>query len=110
MGAIYKASDREIVASVGESFTIELEGNPSTGYQWQVQFDPRKVRLVNREHELAGGGFGAGARELFTFQPLGSGPASISAEYKRAWETSALQKREFRLRIEEPRARKKARR
>lgn len=101
MPTVYKKTDDEIVASVGETFIIELEGNPTTGYGWQPQVDNDMLRLIDQQYQPAGSSIGGGGKEVFSFEPVKSGRASISFEYKRPWETDAIEKQKFQLRIEE---------
>jgi inhibitor of cysteine peptidase len=101
MPAVYSKTDKEIVASVGETFSIELDGNATTGYEWEPQLSDDTLRLVERRYQPAGTGVGAGGKEIFTFETVKSGRASVSFEYKRPWETEAVEKQDFQLRIEE---------
>jgi predicted secreted protein len=96
---VYRDTDQEIVASVGEPFVVELEGNATTGYQWQLEFDESKLKLIGDEYRPGGGSVGVGGQHRFTLQPVASGQASILAKYKRAWEPEHLEQKEISLRI-----------
>ena len=92
--------DQEIAASVGEPFVIELEGNATTGYQWELEFDESDLKLLGDEYHPAGsGGVGSGGRHRFTHQPVAAGRASILARYKRPWEPEHLEEKKISLRI-----------
>ncbi len=100
MAKIYRDMNQEIVASVGEPFVVELEGNATTGYQWQLEFDESKLKLIGDEYQPVGvGGVGSSGQHRFTLQPVASGQASILARYKRAWEPEHLEQKEISLRI-----------
>ncbi|HEV2800524.1 MAG TPA: protease inhibitor I42 family protein [Pyrinomonadaceae bacterium] len=100
MPKVYRGAEREIDASVGESFVIELEGNATTGYEWKLEFDESKVKLIGDEYVPAGAsGIGSGGHHRFTLQPVVSGQVSILARYKRAWEPEHLEQKEISLRI-----------
>ena len=101
MPAVYKKTDDEIVTSVGETFTIELEGNATAGYEWQPQLSDDMLRLVEHHYQPASSAIGAGGKDIFTFQPVKGGRGLITFEYKRPWENQALEKQDFQLRIEE---------
>ena len=101
MPAVYRKTDGEIVASVGETFSIELDGNATTGYEWEPKLSDDTLRLIERRYQPAGAGIGAGGKEIFTFEPMKSGRASVSFEYKRPWETDAVEKQKFQLHIKE---------
>jgi inhibitor of cysteine peptidase len=98
MPKTYRA-DSDIVAGVGEPFVIELESNPTTGYEWQLQVDPNKVEIINRKYQSSGSGIGAGGSEQITLRPISSGDTSIRALYKRNWETNPIKERHFKLRV-----------
>jgi predicted secreted protein len=59
------------------------------------------VRLVERRYEPAGSGIGGGGTEIFTFQPIRTGRALVTFEYKRPWDKAPAEKQDFQLRIEE---------
>jgi len=71
----------------GNNFFITLETNPTTGYQWELDFDNTYIELVNREYgtppqEI----IGAGGNETFAFLALKSGETEITFSYLRSWE------------------------
>jgi predicted secreted protein len=62
-----------VLVSQGQNFTIQLQSNPSTGYQWVPTYDNSTLTLVNQA--FAGNVttanpsvVGAGGIDLFTFQ------------------------------------------
>ena len=97
-------TDKPIKAAAGTQFAIELESNPTTGYEWQPVFSPEKVRLVRRERSPAarqadgeGPAFGAGGTERFVFEALAAGATVIGMALKRSWEPAALEQRSYRV-------------
>lgn len=99
MSRVYTMSDDEIVAAEGELFVIELEGNPTTGYEWELQFDKNRIKTIDREYEPPGETLGGGGSERFTLQAIDSGDTSIRAIYKRAWEPEPLEEKDFKVHI-----------
>jgi predicted secreted protein len=98
----YGKSDDKIDARVGEPFTIELEGNATTGYRWQLELADDKVRLVDEQYVGQGGGaVGAGGKFVFTVEPVTRGQTTIRARYKRPWDAHTPEQQEFRLDIED---------
>lgn len=78
-----------INAEAGRDFTITLESNGSTGYQWQLAepVDENFIQLVESKYIDAGNGLpGAPGKEEWTFKPIKTGRAKISLEYIRPWE------------------------
>ena len=70
--------------------TIELEGNPSTGYTWVYTVSQEGVvREVSNEYipdKHADGRVGSGGRFIFTFDALTTGEAKLTFSYLRIWE------------------------
>lgn len=74
---------------VEESFTLELDANPTTGYQWElVAISDMRVLELTRQTYVPDlpVGIGTGGKELLTFKGLKKGTAIISLVYDRPWE------------------------
>jgi len=74
-------------------FTLTLESNPSTGYQWELSqpLDETKVKLVDSfDREPHTDRAGAAGVELWLFRAVGSGETTISMRYVRPWEKDAV--------------------
>lgn len=75
--------------SKGETFKISLKSNPTTGYQWNPEYDNTKLELVDSsykadEPQLAG----SGGNQIFEFKVIGSNSnTSIKFAYARSWES-----------------------
>jgi inhibitor of cysteine peptidase len=85
--------DRIIEATAGRSFTITLDSNPSTGYQWEISKQPDRSMLelvdtkyIPSEIEIPG----APGKEEWTFKTIKTGKAIISFDYVRPWEKDEL--------------------
>jgi inhibitor of cysteine peptidase len=77
-----------IVVMVGNTFTIALESNPSTGYSWQAEFKPEYLKL-NKEDFITNQNLnlvGAGGIEKKEFLALKPGDVELTMTYKRPWE------------------------
>ncbi len=86
-----------IRAAVGEEFAIELAGNPTTGYTWQVQVDSRHLELLSQAFVPGGEGIGAGGMEVFRFRVLAAGETEIACGYQRPWEEEILESKLFQV-------------
>lgn len=76
---------------VGDTYALLLDSNPTTGYQWQVEFDESLLELVDQRYEPGWGNVvGAGGKEVFVFRGLAVGIADVGFTYKRPWENKAL--------------------
>jgi inhibitor of cysteine peptidase len=98
MNKAYGKNDTLIEARVGETFTIELEGNPSTGYQWQEDIDTEKVKLLDRVFEAHTQNIGSAGKVRLTFQPISEGDTTIFLGYRPVWEKDNFESVEFKLR------------
>ena len=77
---------------MGDNFSISLEANPTTGYEWEVEFDSDYLELVNKEYipDSDESLVGAGGHQTFNFLALKSGNTSIKLSYLRSWEGNAI--------------------
>jgi inhibitor of cysteine peptidase len=76
--------------NVGDEFTITLDSNATTGYEWQLAdtLDESILELVGSEYTIPNdeGLVGAGGIEVWTFKAAGFGETDVSMEYVRPWE------------------------
>ncbi|MBZ9569892.1 protease inhibitor I42 family protein [Patescibacteria group bacterium] len=71
----------------GDEFSITLEANPTTGYQWELEFESDFVQLVERKYTpLSPEKVGSGGHETFNLLALKSGKTEIVFSYLRSWE------------------------
>jgi inhibitor of cysteine peptidase len=78
-----------IEVEAGARFSLTLDANPTTGYQWRfVQpADEGVVRRVGTQYTPRTPGLlGGGGTEVWTFQAVARGTTTIRLEYVRPWE------------------------
>lgn len=78
-----------IKVSAGQTFTITLDSNPSTGYKWDLAgaLDEKIVQLVKSEYKPPAEQIpGRGGKETWTFKATGKGETRIALKYIRPWE------------------------
>ena len=89
------AAEAERTGAVGDSYVIELDGNPSTGYRWKLnEAKSENLRILRiddlgyRAAEKPAGKLIVGAPAPYQFRVtlLASGSATIAFEYLRPWE------------------------
>ncbi|WP_153797435.1 protease inhibitor I42 family protein [Foetidibacter luteolus] len=76
----------------GEQFTINLQGNASSGFAWVATTQPPGIVAVSNSIEAKASETNiAGSPAIFTFSVEGEkcGTATITFEYKRPWESKA---------------------
>ena len=74
-----------------DSVTIELKGNPSTGFTWILTLSSENIVTVSKDVKYLGaeGMVGAPSMFYFTVSSLASGNTILTLEYKRPWEEKA---------------------
>src|ERR1051325_7685598 len=93
----YTASDRVISERIGDEFVVALAANPSTGYDWEPQFDASVLELLDRHFAAAGPRMGSGAPERFRFKALAPGAGELTMVYRRRGEPAPAQEVVFQL-------------
>ncbi len=87
---ILAESDRgkKIELQAGESITVVLTGNPSTGFDWTVaEMNPEILNLEERQFQPASPYVGSGGQVRLHFCAVGSGRTRLKLHYRRSWET-----------------------
>ena len=71
-----------------DSVTIELKGNPSTGYTWEAVLSDENIVEVSKDVKYLGaeGMVGAPSMFYFTVRSVLTGNSVLTLEYKRPWE------------------------
>ena len=83
------ASGKEIELQKGQVLVVSLEGNPTTGYTWEVQepLDEQVLRQVGEaEFKAASERIGAPGVLTFRFEAVGAGRTTLQLIYHRPWE------------------------
>ena len=87
--------NQEVAVAAGDSFTVTLCSNPSTGFQWEPAQISDPTVLQEVDHKSIGpseetGGMppapGTPGQEVWTFQALKAGESTVSIDYSRPWE------------------------
>ena len=85
--------ESSITVSVGESISIILSSNVSTGYQWVLDTSKLNASIVSKtgNQYFPGASYlvGSGGSEQWIFEAEATGVTIIKLDYKRAWETTA---------------------
>jgi inhibitor of cysteine peptidase len=87
----YTESSKTIKTNVDQEFTISLQANPTTGYDWKtVSFDTSLITLVKKDYNQDDHSgkplVGSGGTDFFTFKALKTGETKITFIYYRPWE------------------------
>ncbi len=87
------ASGSTVSMSVGDSVKVELDGNPTTGYQWleaksDEAGDLYDLSIIYKSDANPTGMSGVGGTYFITITALAPGEASVKLEYRRDWENN----------------------
>ena len=97
----YINPETTINASVGKEFIIALDSNPTTGYDWDADYDGNMLSLVEEEYstQKCPGLVGAGGTQYFTFKASKTGETKITLDYQRSWEEKSIDQKIFTVNI-----------
>ena len=73
----------------GQTLVVTLEGNPTTGYSWEVvdPLDEQVLRQVGEaEFKAESEALGAGGVQILRFEAVNAGKATLKLVYHRPWE------------------------
>jgi inhibitor of cysteine peptidase len=96
---------RDISAGVGETITVTLFSNATTGYKWEANAkisDPQVLQQVDQKYVAPGntdGKVGVGGSEVWSFKALKAGTSTISTEYGQPWEKGTKGTWSFKLNV-----------
>lgn len=83
---------REISVKSGETITLTLFSNATTGYKWNDNAkisDPQVLQQLDHKYVApgdTGGKVGVGGTEVWNFKALKAGTSTVTTEYGRPWE------------------------
>lgn len=96
-----KDSGRPVEISLGDSFTVELKSNPTTGFGWQVKPSPEapKILEVKADNFIAPQSelCGAPGKHVYRFTAAARGKTTLRLVYLRPWEKPPRPAAEFKL-------------
>ena len=88
---------RTVELRVGDTMAVVLDGNPTTGFQWETAALDASVlkQLGEPGFEPATGLIGSGGKFTFRFEAVASGQTLLRLVYHRPWETDVPPERTF---------------
>ncbi len=88
----------QINAFNGENFTISLQYNPSTGFEWWTKFDPSYLSLMDSAFVSGNersGMVGVPGTEVFTFNARNAGNTEVIMLLLKPWENGTIAERKI---------------
>lgn len=70
----------------GESFKVQLNENPTTGYVWIINLTPGLTIVSDQYIAPSGGLMGAGGQHEWQVKATGTGDQQLTGIYKKSWE------------------------
>lgn len=82
---------------VGQKLAVALEGNPTTGFNWEVgEIDESVLKQFGEaEYKADSKLIGAGGMITYTFEAVQQGTTTLKLIYHRSWETDVPPEKEF---------------
>jgi inhibitor of cysteine peptidase len=91
---------KTIRVKVGEEFTISLKANPTTGYDWECTSVYEWIQPLDKTYQADNTGLvGSGGTDIFRFKAHGQGKATLDFVYKRLWETTSVEQKNFTVEV-----------
>jgi len=91
--------DEAIDVKVGDQFTISRGSHPSTGYEWELEFDSAIIRLDSKKFVPDSNLPGSPGTDTYTFTALAVSKTRIEMTYKRPWEDEIIDEYSVLVRI-----------
>jgi inhibitor of cysteine peptidase len=94
-------SGQSIDINTGQQLVISLEGNPTTGYTWEVgSMDEAVLKQIGEpEFKSSSGALGAGGVMILQFQAISEGDTALTLVYHRPWEQGIAPEKTFEVNV-----------
>ncbi len=97
---VFTNAGEVISVKAGEEFVISLAANPSTGYSWDVAPTVSWLEFLGKTYHATQPVLtGSGGTEELRFRASGAGSATITLNYQRPWEGTAVQQVVFTVEV-----------
>jgi inhibitor of cysteine peptidase len=88
--------EQYIQLTKGQKFTVTLESNPTSGFEWLPKFDGSIINLVSNDFQATmPKRIGSSGKDIFTFLAISSGSSNLKMLYKRRWEEQFVAEKIF---------------
>jgi inhibitor of cysteine peptidase len=94
------AAGTTVTIDDGQILRVELEGNPTTGYEWQVSaVDESVLRYVDSDFDPDSDAEGSGGIVALDFEAVGPGATLLELIYHPSWEPPTAENERFSVTI-----------
>jgi len=91
----------QVELKAGQTLVVSLEGNPTTGYTWEVaELDEQVLRQAGEtEFKPESDAIGAGGVQTLRFETVNSGQTTLNLVYRRPWEEDVEPAKTFSVQV-----------
>ena len=96
-----KDTGRAIDLHMGDKLQISLPGNPSTGFQWELQSVAASILkpIAKPEFSPSGAALGAPGKFIFNFEAVAAGSTTLQLIYHRPFASDAPPVQTFKVTV-----------
>jgi inhibitor of cysteine peptidase len=96
-----KNDGQNVQMSNGQQLVVTLEGNPTTGYTWEVDMIDQAIlkQIGEPEFKASSGALGAGGLMTLQFQAVSQGETPLRLVYHRPWEQDIAPEKTFEVNV-----------
>lgn len=95
-----RLEDKSANCKVGDVIAIELDSNPSTGYDWQPKdYNNLVLKLLNRKFQPGKALLGSPGVTRLEFEAIAEGEAYIKLQYVREWDNVPVSEAVFSVNV-----------
>jgi inhibitor of cysteine peptidase len=96
-----KNDGQNVQMSNGQQLVVTLEGNPTTGYTWEVDTIDQAIlkQIGEPEFKASSGALGAGGLMTLQFQAVSQGETPLRLVYHRPWEQDIAPEKTFEVNV-----------
>ncbi len=92
--------EQYIQLTKGQKFTVTLESNPTSGFEWLPKFDGSIINLISHDFQSSTAKrIGSSGKDIFTFLAISSGSGNLKMLYKRSWEEQFVAEKVFAINV-----------
>jgi inhibitor of cysteine peptidase len=94
------AAGTTVTLDAGQTLRVELEGNPTTGYEWEVSaVDEGVLRFIDSDFDPDSDAEGSGGTVTLRFEAVGSGATLLELIERPSWEPPSDSHQQFTVAI-----------
>jgi inhibitor of cysteine peptidase len=91
---------KTICLEVSDTVSLNLDGNPTTGYMWEISsIDRDFLQVVEQSYNSSSDLIGAGGMFTFTFRAAAKGSTNLCLVYARPWEKTSPPAKTFEVTV-----------